>query len=475
MFRYINILLVIFVGSQVKVYGDEYNITDVTETGFVETFIHKCCPLNQSITRRMRCQESASYNFTGFKVYDDDLNVISETLDDVILEPGKLQDEHFKDLAIDVSFLGANIYLMHNGVLKIEFPNTYNGFYTIEKDNFCVDNAVNYYRRPATLHKYYAILPDPPESPPFNPILFCSANGTTVFFLLLVLIIYAMLPELHNSCGMIVIMFVVGLLGTYLTLTILALAFWAAKSCMIMTSVIYYFSLSSYFWLTVMSFDIWWTFRRFVKVRPPRQGSETAKYVLYGLYAGVIPLLMTVGLVIVNNMNLKHLPWFITPHVPDHGCFLEGGSKFVYLVLPMMILSFWNWVFYVLAAFKERRLSRRTAVMDTAAAGSLQAQHTHKMRFTVYVKLSVVMTLYWLIEVISFKYPAIKAWYIDQVYAGIIGFLIFLILVCKSHIFKMLRNRYGSKKTSVHHIGPLSKIESDNTVKSQQDPATLQL
>lgn len=59
----------------------------------------------------------------------------------------------------------------------------------------------------------------------------------------------------------------------------------------------------------------------------------------------------------------------------------------------------------------------------------------------VYLKLSIVMGLNWLLEIISFLYPGFKMWYITDAYNILIGLAIFLIFVCKKKILKKLIKR----------------------------------
>lgn len=59
----------------------------------------------------------------------------------------------------------------------------------------------------------------------------------------------------------------------------------------------------------------------------------------------------------------------------------------------------------------------------------------------MYLKLSIVMGLNWVLEIISFVWPGFKMWYITDTYNILIGLAIFLIFVCKRKIFRMLFKR----------------------------------
>lgn len=52
----------------------------------------------------------------------------------------------------------------------------------------------------------------------------------------------------------------------------------------------------------------------------------------------------------------------------------------LYLYIPMLILIICNWMFYLMTAFNVWRLSRGTAVLDSAAAGTPAAHRTQRNR-----------------------------------------------------------------------------------------------
>ncbi|KAJ8731199.1 hypothetical protein PYW07_004363 [Mythimna separata] len=435
--------------------------------------ISKCCPEGKYVGRRKTCVlYNHTLSFSVIKVYDENIKYTGKSLEDVFnLKPSKFKDAPFRKEVLDVTMLDFNIYLTESGVLQLELPNAYNRWNPIPIANYCVDYRIM--ADPKLVKpRYWVQLPggDFVQS----NIYLTSATLVSCFFMLLVLLVYLLLPELRNLCGMILMAYVFSLFMAFLLLAVIQIKIHKTETCIGLTMSIYYFFLATFCWMSVMSYDIWWTFRGYAKARAIHRRGELFKFLMYALFAFGVPLLMTIGLYVLNSMkdDMRDLPWFVTPHVPEFGCFLEGGVKLLYLYMPMLILIICNWIFYLMTAFNIWRLSRGTAVLDSAAAGNPQAHRTQRHRFMVYLKLSVVMGLNWVLEIVSFRYPGFQIWWISDAYNILIGLLIFLIFVCKKKILRKLCKRYLGRNTMRWY--PSSKSYASSMSDSNQESATLQ-
>ncbi|KAI8437018.1 hypothetical protein MSG28_010414, partial [Choristoneura fumiferana] len=117
-----------------------------------------------------------------------------------------------------------------------EQPNSYERWTHINSSKMCIDYVLpksGMYENHTV--KYFVIL-ETPEMYETDIGFVASALLISCVFLVIVLIVYALLPELRNLCGLILMSYVA-------------------------TITIYYFFLASFCWMNVMSFDIWWTFR----------------------------------------------------------------------------------------------------------------------------------------------------------------------------------------------------------------------
>ncbi|XP_046965757.1 G-protein coupled receptor Mth2-like [Vanessa cardui] len=411
--------------------------------------IRKCCPKNEYFSIDTYSCESFDMNldFSNVSIYEDydHFQKTSKSLRDIfLLEPGmfyeKINDESFEnqtfaDVAYVLMDLNISTYMTESGILYYTLPNSYTKWY--EVDFFCVDYEVS--NTTATV-KYWSVLRN--VYIPKSNNYFTSALLISSVFLFLVLLVYMIIPELRNLAGLVLMAYVFSLMGAFLSLASLQLGTYMDNKCLDITAVTYFFFLSTFCWMNVMSFDIWWTFRGYAKARPIHRRGEKFKFGVYCIYAWGIPMLMAIGLVEINNADLSDMPWFVTPQIPLQGCFLEGGQKLLYLYVPMLILIICNWMFFLMTAFNIWRLSRGTSVLESAAAGNPAAHRSQRNRLMVYLKLSVIMGINWLLEIVSFKTPELNIWKLTDAYNLLIGISIFLIFVCKKKIYRKLQNRY---------------------------------
>ncbi|KAI8437030.1 hypothetical protein MSG28_010416 [Choristoneura fumiferana] len=73
----------------------------------------------------------------------------------------------------------------------------------------------------------------------------------------------------------------------------------------------------------------------------------------------------------------------------------------------------------------------------------LMIKHGDVHRFMLYLKLSVIMGVSWVLEVVSFLAPQFSVWYLTDAYNLLIGVSIFLIFICKKKIYNKLRKRFN--------------------------------
>ncbi|CAH2237399.1 jg11255 [Pararge aegeria aegeria] len=71
-----------------------------------------------------------------------------------------------------------------------------------------------------------------------------------------------------------------------------------------------------------------------------------------------------------------------------------------------------------------------------------------RVKLFIYLKLSVVMGINWLLEVLSFFAPELGLFEISDTYNLLIGFPIFIIFVCKKKIYKKLVARFSEIRRS---------------------------
>ncbi|CAH4028298.1 unnamed protein product [Pieris brassicae] len=372
-------------------------------------------------------------DFSDVQLYDDKdhWRPVSRKFEDTfLLKQGLMLNKTFAMASFAPKIFGMNRYLSQSGILYLNDPMTSGA-------RFCLDYANG---TDVTIEFWIG----------FSFVIAHSTEHVSIaliissFFLALLLVVYAVLPELRNIGGMVLMAYVFSLLVAFLALATLQIGFYGNDSCMNLTIVIYFFFLAAFAWTNVMSYDIWWTFRGYAKARPIHRIGEKFKFCMYCLYAWGVPLAMILVLLVLNAVDFSDQPWIIKPFPPKRGCFLQNEQKLVYLIFPMLIMISGNWVLFGMTAYNVWRLRRGTQVLNSPAAGIPAAHRSQKQRFTVYLKLSVIMGISWLLEVVSSFYPVLTIWYITDAYNMLIGITIFLIFIWKKSILNKLKNRYKS-------------------------------
>ena len=92
--------------------------------------------------------------------------------------------------------------------------------------------------------------------------LYTICASVSCFFLILTAIVYIKLPELNNLHGKIIMSNVVTitLLTLYLLIVYNVTDYLSDTFCIIIGNVGYFLTMSMFTWMTVLSFDLFWTF-----------------------------------------------------------------------------------------------------------------------------------------------------------------------------------------------------------------------
>ncbi|XP_072748572.1 probable G-protein coupled receptor Mth-like 10 [Anoplolepis gracilipes] len=128
-------------------------------------------------------------------------------------------------------------------------------------------------------------------------IIVCCCRIVSMLCLLIMFLIYSILPELRNIHGFMLcryssMLFYLKIIKATNQMNII---------CVTGALVRYFSLLSSSFWFSVMSFDMWWTFRDFRSLRERRNvKQEKRKKLMYSIFAWGGPFILTIICVIMD-------------------------------------------------------------------------------------------------------------------------------------------------------------------------------
>ncbi|XP_055605584.1 G-protein coupled receptor Mth2-like [Uranotaenia lowii] len=285
----------------------------------------------------------------------------------------------------------------------------------------------------------------------------------SVPFLLVTFFVYACIPELRNMHGRSLMCYVFGLAVGYTVLSLVQMRIFEKETvaCKVTGYLVYFSFMVSFFWLNVMSFDIYWTFRG---VRGAK-GAERKRFLLYSLYAWGCPIVLVAVNLMMDYTEL--IPPQYRPQVGFERCLLKENKyvEFFYLYLPMLLLVFANVIFFAVTAIRIARIQRETSVVVRRGESKRHSKlDNDRDRFGLYMRLFIVMGVTWSLEVISWAVDNIGwMFYVSDVCNCIQGFLIFMLFVWKQKVKRLIYKKFGIPLGGERAEGSLSTCSTRTT------------
>ncbi|XP_066256053.1 G-protein coupled receptor Mth2-like isoform X7 [Euwallacea similis] len=405
--------------------------------------IRKCCPRNHILQGRI-CTYS---NYTKFapKVYwgnvmstrNFSFNVLSTN--SCSTQERRLVTDRFNE----------DIYLQESGYLLIEIKNRERRYvhwtkYCLETrqlsaDNFLVGFVCVSKTQVGLDEKYVEWL--------------SVGMIISMPFLLVTFVVYALLPDrnLHQKALM---FYVLTLLIAYILLVTINLSSsFKQPWCSVIAYATIFSFMSSFFWMNVICFDIWYTFsggRGFVG---SKRSTERRRLIYYSIYALGGPLLI-LGLIGLMQTVLPDDSYH-NPNIGVTKCFLgDGWANLWYFYLEAGILVLVNVIFFTFTALKIRKVKKETSMLkhNDSKRHSYEKDKQKDQRaifgFNLYVKLLFAMGINWSMEVISWAVNwrtdsnVQYIWYATDFFNAVYGVFIFFIFVFKKKIWTLLQKRY---------------------------------
>jgi G protein-coupled receptor Mth (Methuselah protein) len=177
------------------------------------------------------------------------------------------------------------------------------------------------------------------------------SGSISCLFLAITFLVYILVPEFDNLHGKIVLSNVASIffLTFYLLLVYNFSYYLPQLVCQIVGYSGYFFTMAMFSWMTIMSFDMCWTF---IRAKVPRRGSALVKFVIYSAVAWGSSAAFTFGTILVDHFvedqNDQKNHFFAKPNVGKWKCFLEDKAQGLFLHLPSMILMLINVIFFLI-------------------------------------------------------------------------------------------------------------------------------
>ncbi|XP_075977912.1 G-protein coupled receptor Mth-like isoform X2 [Anticarsia gemmatalis] len=482
MFLYIALSLLLFNG--IKTVKSESDWTDMNNARVqVDKYcvdkncLAKCCPLNQVMILNTTVQcytpvgndSKIDISFSVIDVFNwnHKLQIPGNKTDNVISHFNLVQN-HRKFSNPDITYLypECGFKILEDGSLYAEPENdTTLCTHRINQLGYCIDFLLY----ESHLLLYYRYTSDNSEAD--KKTVFSSAGMLiSAVFIFLVLIVYSVLPNLRNLAGKIFMAYLANLFCFYVlqSARLLSVSYLNEEACRNLSPAVYYFTLSSFFWLNVMSYDLWSTTRGMRKMKDIDRRGEVMKFLMYCVYGSAVPVLFTVMLVLIDRLELDAGSDI---KVPFKTCASDVKSMQIYTHIPMGILTLLNCLFFILIAYNIWAIKK-------AIKGTMDSKRTKSSgdRFAIFIKIFVLTGVGWCLELITNQNFVNLV--ITSSYNLFIGVAIFIIFVCKKSIIRMLckrfnvRSEYADRFNSSGHnntkSSSLSAVYSKNLKKNEE-------
>lgn len=291
-------------------------------------------------------------------------------------------------------------------------------------------------------------------APPFEPmtarfVLFqmnslqrlLSIVGT--LFCLLFLVVYVVLYYLFSAlrsdaANRYVVCYSVCLIVAHLLFLFVILPtdnFPGPLACFGLSIVIQYAYMTAFFWLSVMSIDV---FRRLTSDQqsaPSSQDQQCSCFALFSFYAWLIPAAAMAGSIAIAVLRLDG--WDQLYDGNTRGCFVLGLSQLLLFILPISLVVVTNITMYVIVTCRlclESRPIRKNQE-------HMRQMAKDKKRFVICVQLTVVMTTAWVMALTAYLTGLSLLWYVFIAFDTLQGLSVCLAFVFKAKVWHMFNGK----------------------------------
>ncbi|XP_070163174.1 G-protein coupled receptor Mth2-like [Polyergus mexicanus] len=282
-------------------------------------------------------------------------------------------------------------------------------------------------------------------------IIYVIFHLMSIPFLVSIFLVYSILPELRNTHGFFLRNYS-GALSIAYTIRIVTFLIKADdihySVCISIAICNYLCYLASFFWLNVMSLDMWWTFREFCSLQRNVRQRNKRKLVFYTIFAWGLPLTFAIISVIMDFVS-EYLPEILRPRFVTGNCwFAEKGTFALYYYGFKSICIISSICLSISTTLKIAHYEKETGNCLTDSES--KRYNDNKKWFNLYLKLFIVqfivMGIKWSVTTASWLYGNIISNYIAYIInlMDIIQNLCtFVIFVWKKKIKQLLLKRFG--------------------------------
>ncbi|ROT74550.1 G-protein coupled receptor Mth2 [Penaeus vannamei] len=245
--------------------------------------------------------------------------------------------------------------------------------------------------------------------------------------LVLHLVAFALVPHLRNLHGRNVASLSVSLLGAYVSYILSVFAETSTTECYVFAVLIYYLFLTSFSWMNVLGFDVFYTFRR----SRVRSGEQWKRFLVYSAYGWVLPACAVAAVVAVDQTRPPGFPPEFLPSLGQHLCwFGRRKALLAFFGAPLIASIIMNVALFVATTVSIAK-TMQSEVRKTSPSEP-------KKEFLLYLRLAVLMGITWITSVVASYLEEEVLWYVFILLNTLQGVFIFLAFTCRTKVWEAI-------------------------------------
>ena len=263
-------------------------------------------------------------------------------------------------------------------------------------------------------------------------ILSLVGHIISILSLLVLIFFYSWIKTLRTLPGKCLLCLACSLAAAQLAFVIGTFTIGVHVVCEVIGILTHFGYLLAFFWMNVMAFDVYITFRN----RFATASSSGKKFISYVLYTLLLPMCI-VGVAVLSDNTSIGMP------KPSYGrpyCWIgQSEAILYYFVIPIGTLLLFNFVFFSLAVYH---------ICQSSAQDQLDKNpHPNRKRLLLYVKLSTIMGLTWIFGYIALINGLSVFWYLFIIFNALQGLFICLAFLCNRKVSNLFRQKLGLTKS----------------------------
>lgn len=455
-------------------FRDPTNLTSIDVNKYCSNkwCIQKCCPLDYCINAIGKCVKIAflrgrvhSRYSELFELIDNNITFYTNTEPKRKIEKGFNYIYNNKNITKCGEFtsLKNKFYFTENASVKIYDAKYSKQWYTLTSSEYCTDYKFilgNNITISLVIQEYFQLS----EDDGLNDTLLFIGLLTSSVFLLLVFAVHCMLKTLHSSfTGLLMMAYTITILLAFIVKVIIqaTISYMTNYSCKIITPVLYFLLMSSFFWLNAFSFCIWRGLRHFGVFRSTRR-EKLLSFCRYSLYAWGVPLVITGVVTCLDNIDITDVPYIVKPPFDD--CFKNKFGIQEYYYKPLGIIMLINIVLFIMTIYH---------IMTTTNSTTKNAEFRRSGRensYKTYMKLSLTMGISWILELIP-NSDNTFLFILSNTYNSLIGVIIFFVYICDKNVLNELCKKFNIQNgfvTKLAHRKSLFRLARSMKVQREE-------